>query len=385
MPAAALHRPAADPSAPSERSARRLSRIAPLLLAPLVVLAGALSACGSSSSSGSSADPASLIPAAAPLYAAATVRPAGALKSAALADGRALTHQADPYLRLLAALQTPGSPALSFGRDVAPWLGSRAGIYLSSPASSSALSGLLAQGLLGGAGTGQFPFAAGRAEGAIVLDTSDVAKARAFLDTQAQRAGAHATSYRGVALRTGSGGVTFAIVSRLAVIGSETALHEVIDTALGAPSLARQSGYVKLLAAAPSDALAHVYAGASSASPSAGGSGGNGERRWQRQRRDRRRAGAALRRSAGEPVARSLRRRADARRGHAEERRRHCTADCSRQTPKVPPRSANCRVNRGSRSASATLRATSRQTSRRSARSPRSRVPPGRAPKRATR
>ena len=49
-----------------------------------------------------------------------------AKQAAALAAGQALTHQADPYTRLLSVLQTPGSPAPDFGRDVEPWLG-RAG------------------------------------------------------------------------------------------------------------------------------------------------------------------------------------------------------------------------------------------------------------------
>ena len=54
------------------------------------------------------------VPASAPLYAGAVVRPEGALKDAASAAGRTLTRQADPYLRLLSALQTPGSPPLDF-------------------------------------------------------------------------------------------------------------------------------------------------------------------------------------------------------------------------------------------------------------------------------
>src|SRR5258707_1099312 len=83
---------------------------APAAAATVLACAG----CGSSHSSGTTIDPASAVPATAPLYASATVRPDGALQSAARAAGRALTRQADPYLRLLGALQTPGSPALDF-------------------------------------------------------------------------------------------------------------------------------------------------------------------------------------------------------------------------------------------------------------------------------
>jgi len=95
-------------------------------------LSAAIAGCGSSHATGTSADPASAVPASTPLYAGATVRPEGALKAAASTAGRTLTHEADPYLGLVAVLQTPGSAPLNFDRDVAGWLGPRAGIFVSS-------------------------------------------------------------------------------------------------------------------------------------------------------------------------------------------------------------------------------------------------------------
>jgi len=236
--------------------ARALAAVASLALG-----AGVLAGCGSSHRIATSADPASAIPASAALYAGATVRPTGAQRTEALAAGSALTHQADPYLRLLAALQTPGSPTLDFKRDVAPWLGPHAGVYLASLSSAGPIAEVLQQGLLGGgsAGSGTFPLATGSAEGAIVLDTSDATKARAFLESQARHASAHATSYRGVSYEATAKGLAFGIVDRFAVIGSEAGMHGVIDTTLGGSSLVHSSGYAKLLAAAPSDALAHIY------------------------------------------------------------------------------------------------------------------------------
>lgn len=240
-------------------------------VATLAALSGALAACGSSHPSGTSADPATAVPATAPLYAGATVRPDGVEKTAALTAGKALTHQANPYLRLLAALRTPGSPALDFGHDVAPWLGAHAGVFLTSLRSAGSLSTMLQQGLLGGgSAAASFPFGTGGAEGAIVLDTSDLAKARAFVDQQASRAGAHASSYRGVAYQVSQAGIAFGVVNRLAVIGSESGLRAVIDTAMGGASLARSAGYAKLLAAAPATALAHLYS-----NPVGGGTGGS--------------------------------------------------------------------------------------------------------------
>jgi hypothetical protein len=238
-----------------------------------VLAAAALAGCGSSSAPGTSADPAVVVPASAPLYAGATVRPTGAQQTAALAAGRALTHQADPYLRLLGALQTPGSPALSFKREVAPWLGPHAGVFVTSLGSSGALLSLVQQGLLGGSSTIASPFAGGAgaaAQGALVLDTSDEAKARSFLDAQAKRAGAHATSYRGFSYQATSGGLALGIVHRFAVIGSEAGIHGVIDTELGGASLEHASGYQALLASAPAQALAHLYSNPASSTSAAG-------------------------------------------------------------------------------------------------------------------
>jgi hypothetical protein len=249
----------------------------PLLVATLLAaLALAGVGCGSSGSSGTAVDPASAVPASAPLYAGAVVRPEGALQSAARTAGRTLTHQADPYLRLLAALQTPGSPAIDFKRDVAPWLGPNAGVFLSSVEGSNdqgiaRLLSLLQRGLLGqSATTADFPFAAHSVEGAFVLDTRDTAKAKSFVRALAKRAGAHASAYRGVAYQANASGIAFGIVRRLVVIGTESALHGVIDTIAGGPSLARASGYAKLLAAAPPGALAHLYANAGAFGAGAG-------------------------------------------------------------------------------------------------------------------
>ena len=183
----------------STQSPRRLTAA----LMPAVI-ASLLAGCGSSHTSGTVADPASAVPAAAHVYAGAIVRPGEPLKGAARSAGSALTHQADPYLSLLGALQTEGSGKLDYKTEVAPWLGEQAGIFLatvdaSAEARLGQLLSLLAQGQAGGSrGSVAFPFATHGAQGAVVLDTSDVGKARSFLETQAKRPGAHAAAYRGV-------------------------------------------------------------------------------------------------------------------------------------------------------------------------------------------
>jgi Protein of unknown function (DUF3352) len=248
------------PARPRSVAPARVAIASTLLLA---IVSGILAGCGSShTTAGTTADPAFAVPASAPLYASAVVRPDGSLKAAALAAGRTLTHQADPYLRLLAALQTPGSAPLSFNRDVASWLGPRAGVFLTSLNASSSLLEQLQQGLLGGSSTttSAFPFTAkGGVQGALVLDTTNPSGALSFLSHQAGMRGAHTASYRGIGYRVAPDGVAAGIVARLAVIGSEAGLRGVIDTTLGGPSLAHAAGYSKLLTAAPAGALGHVY------------------------------------------------------------------------------------------------------------------------------
>jgi hypothetical protein len=249
--------------------------VAAAVLGAVIAIVGG---CGSSHTTGTSADPARAVPASVALYASADVHPKGEKRSATLAVGRSLTHQANPYLRLLSVLQTPGSPPPDYSRDVAPWLGNRAGIFLTSLRSSGPLLSLIQQGLLGqSSSAAAFPFGAaarGRSQGAIVLDTRDTKKAAGFLQAAAGRSGAHATSYRGVAYQLSGGDVAFGMVRRFAVIGSDAGMHAAIDTTLGGASLARAPSYKALLAFKPAKAVAHVYANAGATSGSAAGLGG---------------------------------------------------------------------------------------------------------------
>ena len=251
----------------------------------LAALTAPLAGCGSGASTGTSADPAGVTPGSAPVYVGAVVRPSGSLKTDALAAGGKLTHQTDPYSRLLGVLQTPGSPALDFGHDVAPWLGANAGLFLSSLGSSEAIESLLQQGLTGsgggssgggGSASAEWPFGTGGAQGAIVLDTSDLAAAKTFVSNTAAHAGAHTSSYRGVAYQATSGGDAFAVVDRFVVLGTESGVHAMIDTVQGGSSLKSDSAYSQLQSLAPSGVLGHVYANPAALTAAPGGKGVHG-------------------------------------------------------------------------------------------------------------
>ena len=120
----------------------------------------------------------------------------GALRDGALAAGqRADRARPNPTCACSALLQTPGSPAARLQprrRAVA-----RAARRASSSARSAPPSSLLGAARRRACSRlerrSAFPFGAGGAQGAIVLDTSDAARRASFLDAQAKHAGAHAT------------------------------------------------------------------------------------------------------------------------------------------------------------------------------------------------
>jgi hypothetical protein len=247
-------------------------------IATCAIVPVALAGCGGSSSSGTAASPATVVPATAPVYVDAVVQPTGELKTDAQSVGHRLTGRSEPFAGLLKLLRaSPSSPTPDYAREVKPWLGPHAGVFLSSLDASSS-QGLLREALtkgvsegLSGAeaallGSSGLPglLSSHSVQGALVLDTTDVAKARSFLEAQAHGAGAQAASYRGVSYQVAGDGIAEGIVGRFAVIGSEAGLKSVIDTELGGPSLAQAAAYAKLASTAEGtganpSALANVY------------------------------------------------------------------------------------------------------------------------------
>ncbi len=290
-PWAGIHADAHVSHVSGARPSRRAS-VAATMLAAATLLAAALGGCGSSPS-GTSASPATVTPAAAPLYIDAVVQPEGSLKTDATATAHTLTGRQHPFEGLLKLLAGPTGRPPNYSREVQPWLGTHAGAFLSSIALARA------QGLLGGEtlkkllsegfggleaallGEGGLQTAlASSGQDAVVLDTTDVDKAKAFLEGQAHSAGAHTTSYRGVTYQVSPDGVAEGIVHKFAVIGSEAGLKSVIETAAGGPSLAQASAYSKLASTAEHGALANAYLSSEElthalASAGGGGSGGS--------------------------------------------------------------------------------------------------------------
>jgi Protein of unknown function (DUF3352) len=232
-------------------------------------------------------------PASTPLYVDAVVRPEGSLKTDATSAASTLTGRPKPFEGLLKLLAGPTGKTPSYAKEVEPWLGPHAGVFLSAVDLARAqgllggelLKKALSEGLTGveaallGQGGLSAALSSSAAQGALVLDTTDVDKARSFLEAQAHSAGAHSESYRGVTYQVSPNGVAEGVVHRFAVIGSEAGLKSVIDTAAGGPSLADAAPYTKLTSTAESGALANAYFSpeelARSAKAAAGGAEGS--------------------------------------------------------------------------------------------------------------
>jgi hypothetical protein len=253
-------------------SARRNVWVPTLALLAVACAATALGGCGSSSPTGTSASPATVVPSSAPLYVEADVTPTGNLQTYATATARTLTGRPKPFTTLLQLLQGPTGKTPNYDQEVKPWLGPHAGVFLDSIAASGAqglvqeaLTKALSEGLPGVEaallGTSGLPalLESSAAQGALVLDTTDVAKAQSFLEAQAHSAGAHTASYGGITYEVAPDGVAEGIVHHFAVIGSEAGIKSVIATAAGGASLAQASTYTKLASTAETGALANAY------------------------------------------------------------------------------------------------------------------------------
>lgn len=248
---------------PRSRASLRPALSLPLAAAALVLL---LAGCGSSHPI-DNVDPASAVPAAAPLYAEAVVRPEGSLKEDTNSAARTLTGMQDPFGRLVHSLESSGALGhYNYARDIKPWLGRRAAMFLTALPSGAGSAGAAApstsqelslESLL--AATGIDRLTGAGAQGAVVLDAADPSKAQASLAAVASRTGAHTVTYRGVSYQVNGEGLAQAVIGHLAVIGSESAVRAAIDARKGAPSLQSNAAYSKLSAAGEQGAVASLY------------------------------------------------------------------------------------------------------------------------------
>jgi hypothetical protein len=210
-----------------------------LLLAALAA-ACALAGCGSGS--GSSSDPAAVAPAESPVFVEATIRPEGSLKSSIDSLARSVAGIDDVGELIVTELEKSASESgqsFDYAKEVEPWLGEEAGLFLSGYDGSD----------FSGYG--------------VVLPTSDTSATQDFIDKQAESNDEPVKdgSYEGVDYKVESDdGTTIGLIDDFLVIAKdEQSFKEAVDASDG-ESLADVGRYTKATSGLPSGSLAHVYA-----------------------------------------------------------------------------------------------------------------------------
>lgn len=223
-----------------------------LVLCSAVLAAFAIAGCGGSSSSGSS-DPASLAPPDSPLFVDATVKPEGDMKTNIEQLSKNLAGISDPGTLIVDQIDSGISQSggkMSFGDDIEPWLGEKAGVFFKHY-NGSDFSGV----------------------GAVFQSTDDDA-ANSFVDKLAQTSNSPVTqgSYQGVDYSTDTDdGTTVGVVDDFVVLGEDKrAFESAVDASKG-DSLADESKYTDAVSNAPDDSLADAYVDIGALINSAGG------------------------------------------------------------------------------------------------------------------
>jgi hypothetical protein len=169
------------------------------------VLALSLAACGGGG--GEDADPAAAVPASAPIYVQATLRPEGDLQENTNAALKKILRTNDPAATIEKAIASSDpNTKVDYQQDVEPWLGSRAGAFVTSISGTNA-------------------------DGAAVIASKDNDKAQEFLDSQVDSKAAKKT-YKDVDYRFADNSAT-GIVGDYVVVGSERGFRTVVDTVNG--------------------------------------------------------------------------------------------------------------------------------------------------------
>lgn len=217
-----------------------------LVKARLVLFAAALAVfalagCGGSGDSSSSDSPAALVPQQAPVFIEVAVRPEGELKSnvEALAESiGGIDDLGDLIVTELEQSATDSGEELDYGKEVEPWLGEKAGIFLDEYDGDDFT------------------------EYGIAIQTTDADATRAFVDKQAKsdEGPAEDGSYEGVDYKTErDDGMTVGVIDDfLAFAEDERAFKAMID-ASGGDSLAEEETFSNTFDAAANGSFADVF------------------------------------------------------------------------------------------------------------------------------
>lgn len=203
----------------------------------LAIAAVTVAGCGSGAGAGASSDPASVVPQGALLYAEATVRPQDGARDGALAAAGKILHTTHPAARLRQLVSDAlvesegGSGRVDYARDVEPWLGDTAAVWLDAP-----------------------PRAGTDPSGAAAIAVRDEDAARSEIESLVRRSGDRLTQKGD--LEVTSSGDALTVRDGWAYFGQEAAVRH----ALSADShLADSDSYRKAVEDLPDHRLATYY------------------------------------------------------------------------------------------------------------------------------
>jgi len=202
----------------------------PALLSLLgALLALVVAACGSSGDE--DANPAAVVPARAPLYLEATVRPEGDLRADFEAAASRILRTEDPSAQIRrlveGVLLRPNE--VSYAQDVKPWLGRRAGVFLT--------------GLAGE-----------EVQGAVVLTTSDTGATIDAIEKGGEDV--QDRSVAGTDYRIDRDGTAWAALEDMVVVGTEPAVRAAIEAVEGDRTLEGLDAFTRAREALIADRLA---------------------------------------------------------------------------------------------------------------------------------
>jgi hypothetical protein len=213
-----------------------------LLLACAAALAAIVNGCGGSNSGSGDVDvgPAAAVPQNAALYLDGTVNPTGSAEADARAAAAKIMGTNDPGGKIVSLIEreakADGHP-IDYQRDVAPWLGEKAGVFFTSLADNAE-------------------------KGAVVVQTTDVNASLAFAR---KASGSTPTNpaprtYKGVSYQTDPSQArnVFGVVGNFLVEGDRAGFRAAVDASQG-ESLGDSSDFKDAIGDLPDDRLGTIY------------------------------------------------------------------------------------------------------------------------------
>jgi hypothetical protein len=191
----------------------------------LALFALALAGCGSSGSTSGGDDPASAVPRDAAMYVDATVRPEGSQRDDALDAAGKVLATSDPQAKIdeliKKALAESDGLQLDYARDVEPWLGEKAGFWLSAGGDQN------------------------ETRGAAVLSSTDSDAAQAAIERAVKGSDKRFSkrTYKDVDYQVNEEGGAAAVAEDFVLLGTEAEVKRTIDTLDGGKPLADDDRY----------------------------------------------------------------------------------------------------------------------------------------------